>query len=107
RSVPGLGEGGAPADARRADGVLRGRTGAGRGMIAAATMGLPERAKRGRDYDYRYVWIREQCYAGQAVATDGPRPAPAYTIEGDRVPDQRRVSLPGYPGGTDVIGNHA
>ena len=37
-------------------------------------MSLPERAKRGRNYDYRYVWIRDQCYAGQAVAADGPHP---------------------------------
>ena len=41
-------------------------------MVAAATMSLPERAKAGRNYDYRYVWIRDQCYTGQAVAADGP-----------------------------------
>ena len=33
-------------------------------MVAAATISLPERAEAGRNYDYRYVWIRDQCYAG-------------------------------------------
>ncbi|MBV9922114.1 MAG: glycoside hydrolase family 15 protein, partial [Pseudonocardia sp.] len=115
-----------PVDARRAYAVLRGLTSAGGGMVAAATLGLPERARRGRDYDYRYVWIRDQCYTGQAVAADGAHPllddavafvaerlladgpqmAPAYTVDGARVPDQRALDLPGYPGGTDIVGNH-
>ena len=43
-------------------------------MVAAATMSLPERARQGRNYDYRYVWIRDQCYAGQAAAKAGARP---------------------------------
>jgi GH15 family glucan-1,4-alpha-glucosidase len=95
-------------------------------MVAAATMGLPERATQSRNYDYRYVWIRDQCYAGQAVAVDGAHPLlddavgfvsqrlladgpnlmPAYTITGSTVPDQRALELPGYPGGTDIVGNH-
>jgi GH15 family glucan-1,4-alpha-glucosidase len=41
-------------------------------MVAAATMSLPERAKLGGDYDYRYAWIRDQCHVGQAVAAHGP-----------------------------------
>ncbi len=32
---------------------------------------LPERADKGRNYDYRYAWIRDQCYAGQAAAALG------------------------------------
>jgi alpha,alpha-trehalase len=31
--------------------------------------------------------------------------APAYTITGDPVPDQRHLHLPGYPGGYDLVGN--
>ena len=125
-ALPRLGDNIAPHDARHAYAVLRGLTSAGGGMVAAATMGLPERASQGRNYDYRYVWIRDQCYAGQAVATDGAHPLlddavrfvaqrllddgpnlmPAYTITGQPVPDQRSLDLPGYPGGSDIVGNH-
>ncbi len=112
-------------DARHAYAVLGGLTSAGGGMVAAATMSLPERASEGRNYDYRYVWIRDQCYAGQAVAKAGPHGLlddavrfvgerlldhgpdlkPAYTTTGGRVPDERRLDLAGYPGGSDVVGN--
>ena len=106
--------------------VLRGLTSADGGMVAAATTSLPERAEQGRNYDYRYVWIRDQAYAGQAAAAaggfrlldeavtfitarlldDGPKLAPAYRIDGTAVPDQRSLDLPGYPGGYDLVGNH-
>ena len=112
-------------DARHAYAVMAGLTGAAGGMVAAATTSLPERASEGRSYDYRYVWIRDECYAGQAVAaaqpnelldgavgfvrerllTDGPELVPAYTASGQAVPDERRLDLPGYPGGTDIVGN--
>ena len=115
----------APRDARHAYAVLSGLTSAGGGMVAAATTSLPERARQGRNYDYRYVWIRDQCYAGQAVAKAGPHPLmddavrfvadrlladgphlkPAYTTTGGPVPDQRQLNLPGYPGGSDIVGN--
>jgi alpha,alpha-trehalase len=37
---------------------------------------------------------------------DGPRLVPAYTTDGDPVPDQRRLELPGYPGAPEVyVGN--
>ena len=115
-----------PRDTRRSYAVLRGLTGASGGMVAAATTSLPERAEAGRNYDYRYVWIRDQCYAGiAAAATPEPLPlldesvrfvteqllehgdqlAPAYTIDGKPVPDQRHLQLPGYPGGFDIVGN--
>jgi GH15 family glucan-1,4-alpha-glucosidase len=61
-------------DARRAYAVMSGLTSAGGGMVAAAIALLPERARQGRNYHYRYVWIRDQCYAGQAVAKAGPYP---------------------------------
>jgi hypothetical protein len=112
-------------DARQAQVVLRGLTSSGGGMVAAATTSLPERAKAGRNYDYRYAWIRDQCYAGQAAAqvgahallddavrfvserleADGPELKPAYTVDGGPVPDQRDLDLPGYPGGFDLVGN--
>jgi alpha,alpha-trehalase len=112
-------------DARHAYAVLSGLTSQGGGMVAAATMSLPERARQGRNYDYRYVWIRDQCFTGQAVAAAGPhglmddavrfvsaqllehgdQMAPAYTVAGEPVPDERRLDLRGYPGGSDVVGN--
>jgi alpha,alpha-trehalase len=115
----------APRDARHAVAVLTGLTSRGGGMVAAATTSLPERASEGRNYDYRYVWVRDQCYAGQAAAaagqwpllddavrfardrllSDGPELKPAYTVRGGAVPDERSLDLPGYPGGDDVIGN--
>jgi hypothetical protein len=127
REVPTLDSSIATCDARHAYAVLRGLTSSGGGMVAAATMGLPERAEQGRNYDYRYVWIRDQCYAGQAVAVDGAHPLlddavrfvterllddgpnlkPAYTITGGPVPGERPLRLPGYPGGRDIVGNHA
>ncbi len=116
----------APADTRHAYAVLRGLTSAGGGMVAAATMSLPERAGQGRNYDYRYVWVRDQCFTGEAIAAagaypllddavrfvaarlleDGPQLEPAYTAVGGRVPDQHPLGLPGYPGGNDIVGNH-
>ncbi|MQA15168.1 MAG: glycoside hydrolase family 15 protein [Pseudonocardiaceae bacterium] len=126
RSVPELGTVIGRRDARHAYAVLRGLTSAGGGMVAAATTSLPERAEAGRNYDYRYAWIRDQCYAGQAVAAEGPHPLldnavdfiaarvltdgpslrPAYTVDGGTVPDERTLPhLIGYPGGGNRVGN--
>lgn len=125
REVPSLEESISTRDSRQAFVVLRGLTSSSGGMVAAATTSLPERARAGRNYDYRYAWIRDQCYAGQAAATagtlpllddavrfvsqrlhaDGAKLSPAYTVDGGRVPDQRQLDLPGYPGGFDLVGN--
>jgi hypothetical protein len=125
-TAPELGGSAAPGDSRHSWAVLRGLTSGAGGMVAAATTSLPERAEAGRDYDYRYAWIRDQCYAGQAAAAigahdlldasvrfvtervlaDGPDLKPAYTVTGGPVPDQRRLGLPGYPGGPVLVGNH-
>jgi GH15 family glucan-1,4-alpha-glucosidase len=125
REMPSLGHVLAPRDTRHSYAVLRGLTGPG-GTLAAATTSLPERSGQGRSYDYRYVWIRDQCYVGQAMAAcgpvplleeavqtvaehviaDGPHLAPAYTAGGDQVPAERHLKLPGYPGGYDIVGNH-
>lgn len=114
-------------DADHALAILRGLTNPDGGMVAAATTSLPERAKAARNYDYRYAWIRDQCFAGQAAAAaqvdslldaavafvsarlleDGPRMAPAYTSTGARVPSEQPLDfLPGYPGGRVMTGNH-
>jgi len=125
RSVPELGSSLAPRDARHAYAVLRGLTSSSGGMVAAATMSLPERAGQGGNYDYRYAWIRDESYAGMAAASagapelldsavgfvsarlleDGPQLKPAYTISGGAVPDEQTLDLRGYPGGSDKTGN--
>jgi GH15 family glucan-1,4-alpha-glucosidase len=125
RRVPRLDHVAAQRDAQHAYAVMSGLSSASGGMVAAATTSLPERAREGRNYDYRYVWIRDQCYAGQALARTGAQPLladaarfirdrlledgakmkPAYTIEGDDIPDERALDLPGYPGGSDRLGN--
>jgi alpha,alpha-trehalase len=112
----------APRDVAHSGAVLHGLTSRGGAMVAAATTSLPERSDAGRDYDYRYAWIRDQCFAGHAAAAadapellgsavafvrdrlldDGARLMPAYTVDGDPVPTQRPVDLPGYPGAPDV-----
>jgi GH15 family glucan-1,4-alpha-glucosidase len=94
-------------------------------MVAAATLGIPERAEKDTSYDYRYVWLRDQAYAGLAAAVagafdlvdaavafatarlleHGDRLAPAYRPDGGDLPHESRLELPGYPGGTDVVGN--
>jgi GH15 family glucan-1,4-alpha-glucosidase len=125
-AAPELTETIAPRDATHAYAVLRGLTSRGGGMVAAATMALPERAEQGRNYDYRYAWIRDQCYAGQAASVTKPLPLlddavsfisdrlladgaqlkPAYTVDGGPVPDETTLSqLAGYPGGSDKLGN--
>jgi GH15 family glucan-1,4-alpha-glucosidase len=116
----------APRDARHAYTVLRGLTSRGGGMVAAATTSLPERARTGSNFDYRYAWIRDQAYVGQAVAVtkphplldeavsfiaerilaDGPQLRPAYRVDGGPVPSETRLThLSGYPGGADKVGN--
>ncbi len=112
-------------DVHHAHSVLAGLSSGSGAMVAAATMGLPERAEKGRNYDYRYAWIRDQCFVGMSAAhgasaglldnavrfvsgrlhDDGPKLAPAYTVTGEPVPDERRLDLPGYPGGAAVVGN--
>jgi alpha,alpha-trehalase len=125
RVVPALSGTVADLDAQTAYAVLRGLTSSGGGMVAAATTSLPERAEQGRNYDYRYCWIRDQCYAGQAVAAggdypllddalhfvservlaDGPGLKPAYCVTGDAVPREADLDLPGYPGAGVKTGN--
>ena len=100
----------APRAASHAYALLRGLTSASGGMVAAATMSLPERAEAGSNFDYRYAWIRDQCYAGQASAVAGPLPLlddavrfvseriiadgsamkPAYRVDGLEIPKERR-----------------
>jgi alpha,alpha-trehalase len=123
--VPDCGDLIAARDARHAYAVLRGLTAGSGAMVAAATTSLPEHLQGGRSYDYRYAWIRDQCYAGLAVAAHGPHPLlagtvrflteriladgpalmPAYTVTGEPIPGERGLRLRGYPGGPARAGN--
>ena len=127
RVVPGLDGIPARRDSAHAFAVLRGLTTAGGAMVAAATMALPERADEGRNYDYRYAWVRDQCFVGEAAAEvpggeplvdaavrfvterlheDGPEMKPAYRAGGGLVPSEFELThLPGYPGGRVKVGN--
>jgi GH15 family glucan-1,4-alpha-glucosidase len=113
-------------DVRLGYALLRGMTSPGGGTVAAATTSLPEQVEGTRNYDYRYVWVRDSCYVGRAGAAvpggeemlddavrfvcdrlveDGDQLAPAYLAGGGRVPRDQPLDLPGYPGGSDVVGN--
>lgn len=123
--VPDFGDTIAARDAAHSYAVLRGLTTATGGMVASATTSLPERERAGENYDYRFAWIRDQCWVGQSIAAhgpheivgdavrfvterllaDGPELRPAYVTDGGLVPEEESLRLPGYPGGGDVIGN--
>lgn len=127
-AVPACADLPARRDVRRAFAVLRGLTNGDRATVAAATTALPERAEAGRNYDYRYAWVRDICYIGRAGSTvegaghvlddavhfvterllaDGPRMKPAYRDDGGRIPTPEHLGVPGYPGGSDQVGNRA
>ncbi|MGV8979377.1 MAG: glycoside hydrolase family 15 protein [Cellulomonas sp.] len=124
-SAPSMDSTIAPDDARQSYAVLRGMTSHTGAMVAAATMSLPERAEHGSNYDYRYAWIRDQCYTGQSVGAVGPLPllddavrfvsariladgsslSPGYRIDGSPIPHEQTIDLPGYPGAGVRSGN--
>jgi len=97
-------------------------------IIASSTTSLPEHDGSGRNWDYRYCWIRDTYYTlaalrniGQggelekyshyihnvAINEDG-RYSPVYSILGDSHFDEKIFNLAGYLGNTPVrIGNQA
>ena len=44
-------------------------------------------------------------FVGARLLQDGPNLKPAYTVTGGYVPSEQTLELPGYPGGTDKLGN--
>jgi GH15 family glucan-1,4-alpha-glucosidase len=98
------------------------------GIFAAATTSLPERVGGGRNYDYRFCWLRdmsftldallnlgllEQAHASYrwllgATARTHPRLQPFYTLDGSAHPPERTLDLQGWCGSTPVrVGNGA
>ncbi|MEU6765001.1 glycoside hydrolase family 15 protein [Streptomyces sp. NPDC046853] len=103
-------------------------------IIAAPTLGLPERIGGERNWDYRYVWIRDAAFSLYALqrlgftdeaeafvgwltrclartgADEEPGPLCAmYTIDGDaELPERELTHLEGYCGSSPVrVGNAA
>lgn len=97
------------------------------GMVAAATLGLPEIPGGSANWDYRYCWLRDSTFTLTALLNAGfhleatrwrdwilravgGHPAamqPVYRIDGGRMlPERELAALPGYQGATPVrIGN--
>lgn len=99
------------------------------GIVAAATTSLPEEFGGERNWDYRYVWLRDasltlealvahgflgvaerwRMWLLRAVAADSGRMQIMYGLAGERhLDEQELTSLPGYDGAAPVrIGNGA
>lgn len=101
-------------------------------IIAASTLSLPESPGSGRNWDYRYCWMRDTYYTLTAFNNIGHfeeveryfnyianvafseeekghrRMQPLYTIGGKREIPEKIIGLEGYKGNTPVrIGNQA
>ena len=99
------------------------------GIVAAATTSLPEQFGGSRNWDYRYVWLRDASltlevllshgYEGEAgdwrawllraIAGDPEDVQIMYGLSGERyLPEHEVTSLPGYNGASPVrVGNGA
>lgn len=98
------------------------------GIIAANTTSLPEAPGSGRNWDYRYCWLRDTYYILTAFNNIGhfeemegyfhyianisskarDRFQPLYSVSGDTELVERVLDLEGYRGNTPVrIGNQA
>ncbi len=99
-------------------------------LVAAMTTSIPESADSGRNWDYRFCWLRDSFFVVHALnrlgatntmeaylryildvaaATDGGRLQPVYGIRGEsHLPERVIDSLPGYRSmGPVRVGNQA
>jgi len=97
-------------------------------IAAAATVSLPERIGGGKNYDYRYAWVRDVAYSIKAflrvgateearaafswltatVRRHGGRLRTMYQLDGALAPEQQALDLPGYDDSRPVLaGNKA
>jgi GH15 family glucan-1,4-alpha-glucosidase len=98
------------------------------GIIAAGTTGLPEADGEGRNWDYRYCWMRDTYYTlhgfksighfeevekyfnyiHNIISRSGDRISPLYTVTGETVKSVVNLDAEGYLGNHPVrIGNDA
>ena len=97
-------------------------------IAAAATTSLPERIGGGKNYDYRYAWLRDVTFTintflrvgataeaqaafswlTRTIRRQGGSLATMYTLDGEDVPSETVLDLPGYRGSQPVRrGNRA
>jgi GH15 family glucan-1,4-alpha-glucosidase len=98
-------------------------------IIASSTTSLPEHFGSGRNWDYRYCWMRDSYYTLRALnnighfeellryadyihniaaTKDMGRYRPVYSLSGQAVPGEEILTLDGYRGEQPVrIGNQA
>ncbi|MGZ0068668.1 glycoside hydrolase family 15 protein [Microbacterium arborescens] len=97
-------------------------------IAAAATTSLPENPEGGKNWDYRYAWVRDLAYTAHAlvrfglreethaalswmlrtIREHGPELHVMYTLGGELVPDAQDYPVPGWRGvGPVVTGNPA
>lgn len=97
-------------------------------IAAAATTSLPENTAGGKNWDYRYAWVRDLAYTAHAlvrfglreethaalswmlrtIREHGPELHVMYTLNGELVPDAREYPVPGWRGNQPVVtGNPA
>jgi GH15 family glucan-1,4-alpha-glucosidase len=98
------------------------------GIIASGSTSLPEHPNGGRNWDYRYCWMRDAFYTLKALNSLGhfeelekyfhyieniinqetDRIQPLYSITGDKNVVEKEIELEGYMGNQPVrIGNDA
>jgi GH15 family glucan-1,4-alpha-glucosidase len=97
-------------------------------IIASGTTSLPEAPGAGRNWDYRYCWMRDSYYTLNAfnnlghfdelekyflyiqniILSEKKKIRPMYTIAGNGVPREKELELEGYMGNRPVhLGNDA
>ncbi len=97
-------------------------------IIASGTTSLPEAPGAGRNWDYRYCWMRDSYYTLNAfnnlghfdeleryflyiqniILSEKQKIKPMYSIAGSAVPGEKELNLEGYLGNKPVhLGNDA